>query len=303
MTLDLTRRNFGLLTLGAMAVNLPGVTFAQGAAYANPGLLEEPGSLIGAVSPVTGSGQSAQLEGMVLVDVRPRAEYDAGHIPGAVYLAPDAVAARQSPIDGTLMHVTNLEALIGSIGIAADRRIVFYDDRGGFHAARMLWLMEYLGHQNVAVLNGGWSAWKGVGGPVATQAAAAQPTEFHSAISPRRHATANDVLAHRNDPDEVLIDVRPPHMYEEGHIPWAVNVPWAQNLGDDGRFRSAGELLAHFGDHGVTPENNVIMHCQNGLASSHSYVALRLLGFSRVRVYHRSWAEWGSDPALPKVTA
>jgi len=124
---------------------------------------------------------------------------------------------------------------------------------------------------------------------------------FQSALSPRRHASAEDVLTHREVPGSVLIDVRPPKMYAEGHIPWAVNIPWAKNLGEDGRFLTAAELLAHFKQNGVTPEHDVIMHCEVGLASSHSYVALRLLGYPRVRVYHRSWAEWDSDPALPKA--
>ncbi len=299
MTFKLSRRSFGLLTLGAAAsAGLPRLGFAQSAhsaGFANPQLLAEPGDLIGA--------GAAMPEGIVLIDVRPRDEYDAGHIPGARHLDPNAVVARQSPVDGTLLGIGDIEALLGAMGIAADRRIVFYDDRGGFHAARMLWLMEYMGHRNVAVLNGGWSGWREAGGAAAKPAPAYETTVFQAALSPRRHATADDVLAHRSDPDAVLIDVRPPKMYEEGHIPWAVNIPWAKNLGEDGRFRPAADLLAHFKSHGVTPDRNVIMHCQSGLASSHSYVTLRLLGFPRVRVYHRSWAEWGSDPALPKATS
>lgn len=300
MTQDLTRRSFGLLSLGALTLAQPRWGFAQALEFANPGLLEEPGNLIAAISKRSGSN-GPMIEGLLLVDVRPKVDYDAGHIPGAVHLEPDAVAARQSPVEGTLLGVPQLEALLGDIGIVADQRIVFYDDRGGFHAARMFWLLEYLGHTDVAILNGGWSAWMDAGGEVSTAGVQPVPAVFQSALNPRRHATAEKVLTHRDAPDGVLIDVRPQRMFDEGHIPWAVNVPWAQNLGEDGRFRNAGDLLAHFESHGVTPENDVIMHCQVGLASSHSYVALRLLGFPRVRVYHRSWAEWSADPALPKV--
>lgn len=142
-----------------------------------------------------------------------------------------------------------------------------------------------------------------VNGPISGEDADSTSGVFQPALSPRRVATADDVLSHRNAPDAVLIDVRPTRTYEEGHIPWAVNIPWSQNLGEDGRFLSAADLMAYFGNHGVSPEDNVIMHCQVGLASSHNYVALRLLGFPRVRVYHRSWAEWRSDPSLPKVTS
>ncbi|WP_419914339.1 sulfurtransferase [Hoeflea sp.] len=246
------------------------------------------------------AGDGAEV---IVIDVRPRDAFDEGHIPGARHLDPNAVAAEHSPVSGSLRAIGEIESLLGTLGVSADRRIVFYDDRGGFHAARMLWLMEYLGHQNVAVLNGGLTGWQEAGGPLTTDAAVAFPARFQGALSPRRHATADDVLEHRRAPDGVLIDVRPPKMYDEGHIPWAINIPWSKNLGDDGRFLPADALMAHFKGCGVTPEHNVIMHCQVGLASSHSYVALRLLGFPRVRVYHRSWAEWGGDPALPKATS
>lgn len=297
MTFNLSRRAFGLATLGLAVASVPRLGFAQSAAYANPNLLIEPNELINAASAMIGNTDA------VLIDVRPREEFDAGHIPSARHLDPNAVAADKSPIDGTLRGVADLEKLLGNVGIAADRRIIFYDDRGGFHAARMLWLMEYLGHRNVALLNGGWTSWLEAGGAVETQVSAFDLSVFQAALSPRRHATAQDVLSHRGNSDAVLIDVRPTKMFDEGHIPWAANIPWADNLDQDSRFKQVSDLMAHFERHGVTPEHDVIMHCQVGLASSHSYVALRLLGFPRIRVYHRSWAEWGSDAALPKVTA
>jgi len=303
MTFTLSRRTFGLAALALTATGLPRLNLAQASNYANPGLLMEPGQLIAAASSSAGGDKAALAKDIVIIDVRPRDEFDAGHIPGARHLGPNSVVADQSPVEGSLMSVAEIEALLGSIGISADRRVVFYDDRGGFHAARMLWLMEYLGHRHAAVLNGGWSNWLEAGGPVETQMTAHELTVFKAALSPRRHATAQDVLSHRDETGAALIDVRPTRMYNEGHIPWALNVPWAQNLDQANRFKSASDLLSHFEGNGVTPEHDVIMHCQNGLASSHSYVALRLLGFPRVRVYHRSWAEWGNDPALPKVTA
>lgn len=293
MKTKLNRRAFGALFLGATAMSIPKLGWGKSLDYANPHLIVDPESLIDNTS-------SLGKDGVVLIDVRPREEYGAGHIPGARHLAPNAVVARQSPVDGTLQSIASIEALLGTVGVSADRSIVFYDDRGGFHAARMLWLMEYMGHRNAVVLNGGWSSWLSAGGTPTAEVPQQEVTVFQAALSPRRHATAADVLAHRETPGAVLIDVRPPSMYNEGHIPWAVNIPWAQNLGEDKRFRSAEALMAHFERHGVTPESDVIMHCQNGLASAHSYVALRLLEFPRVRVYHRSWAEWGNDPALPK---
>ncbi len=303
MSTNLTRRSFGVLSASLTVIALPPLGFAQATQYANPGLLTEAADLIAAISPVVESATSHGEIGLVVVDVRTRDAYEAGHISGAVHLDPNAVVAPHSPIDGSLRSVQEIEAIIGNLGINADSIVVVYDDRGGFHAARMFWLLEYLGHQNVSILNGGWTTWQVAGGPNSTKVSIPESAIFQAAPSPRRHATAEDVLEHRGAPDAVLIDVRPTHMFDEGHIPWALNVPWSKNLDEDGKFLPADALMAHFERHGIAPESNLIMHCQNGLASSHSYVALRLLGVPRVRVYHRSWAEWGSDPSLPKATS
>ena len=303
MTFDLTRRHFGLACLATTFVNIPGSVWCTAYAYANPSLLVDPADLAAQLPTGTGSQSVGNAWDLVVVDVRPREDFDAGHIPGARHLDPNGVVARHSPVDGALQSISDLETLLSGLGLAANRRIVFYDDKGGFHAARMLWLMEYLGHRDVAILNGGWSGWRAAKKAVSKMESVYHPASFQAAVSPRRHASAADVLAHRNEPNSVLIDVRPEKLYAKGHIPWAINIPWSRNLGEDGRFLGEEALRAHFAAHGVTPESNVIMHCQIGLASSHSYVALRLLGFPQVRVYHRSWAEWNMDPALPKATS
>ncbi|GAB5471873.1 MAG: hypothetical protein Kilf2KO_49030 [Rhodospirillales bacterium] len=303
MTLLLSRRRFGLLSAALGATALPSLSWAASPVYANMHLLMEPTELRRRPTFSGASKSDDDSDAILLVDVRPRAAFDAGHIAGAHHLDPNAVVAGHSPVDGSLQALPAIEALLSALGISADRRVVLYDDQGGFHAARMFWLLEYLGHRKVSLLNGGLTAWMALDGTLTQDTHDPAAASFQAAPSPRRHATADYILAHRNDENTLVVDVRPAKVHAAGHIPWAINVPWSQNRAEDMRFKSAEDLMAHFKAQGITPQHNVVLHCQTGLASAHSYVALRLLGFPRVRVYHRSWAEWGSDPSLPRVVS
>jgi len=239
---------------------------------------------------------------LILVDIRPAENYAEGHLPGALHLAPDAVADPDAPITGALRSQTDLVAMLEALGVTKEQQLVFYDDKGGFHAARMFWLAEYLGHRNVAILNGGVQSWQEAGLPMSEVASKPTKGSFTAAPAPRRHATADYIMAHADDPETVVIDVRPVKAYAAGHIPWALSLPWKANLNDDMTFKSAKDLRERFVDAGVTPDKKVVIHCQTGLASAHSYVALRLLGYPQVRVYDRSWAEWGSADDLPHAS-
>ncbi len=289
----LTRRTFGGLALTTLVLPYLASGAMASTGYAMPDLLISARDLMAKVESAT--------DRPLIVDVRAWDAFREGHIPGAVHLDPNAVVAAQSPIDGALRPLGEIATVLGNIGVSADRKVVLYDDRGGFHAARMFWLLEHYGHQSVALLNGGLQAWMHENGGLSTDAEVMQPATFVPTPAPRRLASADYIMSHRDDADTVVIDVRPATAYADGHIPWAINVPWTGNLGSDGLFLPADDLQAHFTGHGVGPDRNVVIHCQVGLASSHSYVALRLLGYARVRVYHRSWAEWGADPTLPSV--
>ncbi|MEM8652115.1 MAG: sulfurtransferase [Pseudomonadota bacterium] len=297
--LKLTRRVFGISALSAAVLWQTGLSFASTEGFKNPLLLMQPEEILKR-SQLKDGRPTYEQDGIILIDVRPHEEFLEGHIPGARHLAPNAVAATKSPVNGALKSLDKLEAILANLGVSPDVRVVFYDDRGGFHAARMFWLLEYLGHRNVAVLNGGWSAWLAADGQKSRDQLDYSTARFDAAPSPRKLASADYILAHQNDPGTVVIDVRPSKLYTKGHIPWAKNIPWSQNLQNDKTFKTAEKLKQQFIDYGVTENQNVVLHCQNGLASAHSYLALRLLGFPRVRVYHRSWAEWGADPSLPK---
>ena len=243
-----------------------------------------------------------QSDTLVVVDVRPIDEFKAGHIAGARQLDPNAVVDPNSPVEGALLPVSAIAKVLGSRGIGADTKIVLYDDKSGFHAARMFWLLEYHGLRNVRILDGGLTAWKSAGFNL--QEGSAKPlarSRYAAAITPRRHASAGWIMQRKGDPETMVIDVRPKAAFDKGHIPWARSIPWKGNLAPDGTMKTGDQLRAHFAAHGVTDTSNVVVHCQNGLASSHSYFALRLIGHPRVRTYHRSWSEWGQADDLPKA--
>ena len=250
-----------------------------------------------------GTGKDANL---VVLDVRAAGDFAKGHIPGAVRLGPNAVTDPDSPVAGALKSTAELADLLSGMGISANTKVVLYDGRGGFHAARVFWVLEYLGHRNVSVLNGGYQSWTRSGKKAGTgQGSASTKTvaRFAPALTPRRFASADWIMERRNDAETTVVDVRPGKLYAKGHIPWARNIPWSQNLKKDLTMRPARELRAHFEAQGITPDRNIVVHCQNGLASAHSYFTLRLLGYPRVRTYHRSWAEWGTAEDLPKAVA
>ena len=238
-----------------------------------------------------------------IVDVRPKEAYDKGHIPGAVHLGADDVIDPNAHVDGDLLPHATLVRMLGERGIDKDTPVVFYDDKGGFHAARLFWMVEYFGHRQASVLNGGFPKWMAEDRKVSTRAPKVKETSFGYTPTPRRHATADWLLDRQGDDSVVVIDVRPSKLYDAGHIPWAQSIPWKQNLTEGGTMKSAADLLKHFAGYGVTPDKNVAVHCQNGKAAAHTYFTLRLLGYPRVRSYDRSWAEWGTADDLPKSAA
>jgi thiosulfate/3-mercaptopyruvate sulfurtransferase len=255
----------------------------------------------------------------VLLDVRwrlgaddPRGEYTAGHLPGAIYVdleselagAPDPAAGRHP-----LPSPAALGVALSRWGIGPDTDVVVYDDNAGMSAARAWWLLRWLGHERVRLLDGGLAAWRAAGGPLTTEVPAptpstelappvggAVPTVAAADIAAGRVGTLLDARAvERFRGDEEPIDA------VAGHIPGAVSAPTAGNLAPDGTFLSPAELRRRFERLGATPDRGVAVYCGSGVTAAHEVLALELAGIPAA-LYPASWSGWIADPGHPVAT-
>ncbi len=248
-------------------------------------------------------------EGVLVVDVSDPAAYAQQHVPGAFSLLFGQLLRPQPPVMGLIAPPEQLTAAFSDIGLTPDAHVVAYDNEGNGRASRLLWTLDVIGHAGFSLLNGGMHAWVGEGHPV--EAGARLPAASHYEIDPSGAVIADKryILDHLDDDDVVILDVRSAHEFtgqdmraaRGGHIPGAVNMDWttAMDRSRNLRFRPEAELREILDRLGVTPDKEVIVHCQTHHRSSHTYVVLRSLGFTRVRGYDGSWSEWGNDPDLP----
>ncbi len=238
-------------------------------------------------------------------------EYRRAHIPGArfAHLDRDLSAARTGT-NGRhpLPSPEQTAAIFGRLGIGATTQVVAYDQQQGMYASRLWWMLRWLGHDAVAVLDGGFDKWSREGRPVTTEVPQPQPVAFPiRGIAPA--ADVNAVLASLRQRSLVLIDARSPERYRgevepldpvAGRIPGSLNRPASQNLTAQFTFKPAAELRADFERllAGASPDR-VVHSCGSGVTACHNLLAMEVAGFPMTRLYPGSWSEWCSDPARP----
>jgi thiosulfate/3-mercaptopyruvate sulfurtransferase len=260
-----------------------------------------PGSFL--VSP----GEAALAGGPLVLDVRAAEVFAAGHLPGAVHLdlwGFSLIDTDPAPLAAFLWMVEHVLALRG---VSDDRPVIVYGDSSDVRAARVFWFLDYFGHPDVRFLDGGAAAWRDAGLPLTTDAAAPVSTTWHGRPVRERLATWRDVADRIGQPGVVMLDTRTGEEFcgtlvraaRGGCIPGAVHVEWTANVAPDGRFKPAADLRAIYEDAGVTPDKEVVSYCQGAYRAANSYVALRSIGYPRVRNYLGSWKEWSDRGELP----
>jgi thiosulfate/3-mercaptopyruvate sulfurtransferase len=234
-----------------------------------------------------------------------RANYEAGHIPTAGFadLTTD-LADGDSPYGYAVPTPERFAAAMGALGVGDDSRVVLYDASNSSWAARVWWMLRWVGFDRAALLDGGLNAWEAAGGPLSTEPSPRRPGTLTPSVRPELIADRDEVLASLEQDSIHLIDAMPSAhfrgewtMYDRpGHIPGATNVPVTSLLDDSGQFRPAEELAAMFGsDH----DSRAITYCGGGIAASTNAFIMTRLGFTDVAVYAASLQEWAADPANP----
>lgn len=240
-----------------------------------------------------------------------RRAYAQSHIPGARFLhLDDDLSGPQTGANGRhpLPDPEDFRARLAALGMANDKQAVAYDASGGYYAARLWWMLRWVGHDRVAVLDGGWEAWLAAGLPVTSQLPAIKPGAFSGAA----HDCTVDtkfISAQLGHSRVRLIDARSPDRFRGenetldpvgGHIPGAANRFFKNNLAADGCFKPPAELKREFSALlDALPPTQVVHQCGSGVTACHNLLAMEIAGLHGSKLYPGSWSEWCSDPQRP----
>lgn len=240
--------------------------------------------------------------------------YRASHLPGARFMHMDRdLSGERTGRNGRhpLPEVAALSAVLGRAGIDASKQVVAYDQNNGMWASRLWWLLHWLGHDAAAVLDGGLDKWVAERRPLTADPPITRPARF-VAMTPRPIVSSDDVLRHlkaRGSSPMTILDARARERFRgdiepldpvAGHIPGAINRPYAANLTPQGTFKPVELLRAEFAAQlGSTPPAAVVHQCGSGVTACHNMLAMAVAGLPGSRLYPGSWSEWAADPTRP----
>lgn len=240
---------------------------------------------------------------LVLVDARSYQEYSKNHIPGAVNLDLFYYHWSDTSKEGIRAFEMEMRKLLSYVGITKEKKVVFYDEISGMSAARGVWLLLYFSHPMAYVLDGGMKKWKSLGMPLETKTNGFKPAKFSGKVD-------GDVFAgyeyvKKKLKSIKLVDARTNEEFDgtviraarKGHIPSAINIDWKLNIAKDGTMKQNKSLSKIYKQ--LSQDDEIITYCQGGYRAANSFLALKKLGFKKVKVYLGSWGEWGNRLDLP----
>jgi thiosulfate/3-mercaptopyruvate sulfurtransferase len=273
-----------------------------GAGYARPELLVDTAWL----------AQHLNDSNVRIVDIRARG-YGDGHIPEAVFVDNNWIRNPKAP-PTFLPTPQEFEALMSKLGISNNTRVIAYDERGGIYATRLWWILNYYGHSNVALLDGGWVKWAAEQRATSTAAPSPAAAAFRVKPGTVKVATADQVKAAINKPGVKLIDARTQgeidgkdlrNIKRGGYIESSVPVYWEDTLDPMTKaFKPAAEIARLYRDKGITAGDEVTVYCQVGMRASHDIFTLALIGHDLTKManYYGAWEEWGNRDDTPIKT-
>ncbi|TAK21860.1 MAG: sulfurtransferase [Chloroflexota bacterium] len=244
-----------------------------------------------------------------IVDMRTAEKYKVSHIPGAVRYDTGKLKDPDEKLYVTRPEIFNKD--MAALGIGPTTKIVAYDDAGGLGPARFWWALDYYGHANTQILNGGWNKWTKENRASDTEVPSPAAGSFTAKINPGVICALDVVQKATDDKSYVIVDARTAGEYSGsdvrapatrgGHVPNAVNIDWQKNVTNDDLkvWKPANELLKMYEEAGVTKDKKVITYCQTAVRAAHALFTLRLLGYDSVQNYDGSWAEWGNKADTP----